>query len=517
MFKKINSIALLLITMGFIQSSLAFSDLSESDWFYPYVIQLKQKGVFDESDQFNPNEEISRGEFTKIMIQTKGNISVENLSSESFKDVPKDSKYFTFIEAAHREKIINGYRDQSGNLTGVFGVSDKINRAAATKILIEAFQIPLKKEVEASFKDVPKETWYYDYIANAYFYKIIEGYSKDQFGPADYLTRAQVAKMAVLANQVAQNKGENNKQTTEDLTSPSEESFLLKVGLIKPEGSSTVIPLGSSVKLIEVELEASSQPIQINQFTLTRTGVGNANDWRAIYSRQNELKISSEHTINQDSNQVKLPVDLKIEPYQKTIIAFYGEVQVNASPLGQHQFSLTSIDYEASNEALNESSGTAGPQVSIGSANANTLIISNGSLPARPISGKLSEIGTFKLKAGNDSDVQFKSASFKINGSINQEEIENCELKYNNQKLAERSMPHSESIHFKLNEPFNIPRSADRSFSVQCYLNPTAYQEDIRVYLDETYDLQAIDLNFGYSPKVINEYSDSDSPTLNIR
>jgi len=45
----------------------AFSDVKSSDWFAPYACKAKQDGIIMSSDLFNPNHEVTRGEFVQIM------------------------------------------------------------------------------------------------------------------------------------------------------------------------------------------------------------------------------------------------------------------------------------------------------------------------------------------------------------------------------------------------------------------------------------------------------------------
>ena len=87
------------------------------------------------------------------------------------------SWYYDYVEAAVQLGIVSGYTDAAGNLTGMFGPGDTTNRAAATKILVNAFAVPTTLTPAAPFSDVPESAWFYDYVTTAYNQSILDGYA----------------------------------------------------------------------------------------------------------------------------------------------------------------------------------------------------------------------------------------------------------------------------------------------------------------------------------------------------
>ena len=200
-----------------------FDDVPSNAWYYDYAYKLADDGVFDKTKNFLPDEKLNRGEVIKlIVLATNGMKDYESPGVPTFADVAEDSPYYDYIEAAIQKNIVSGYTDADGNLTGYFGPEDSVNRAEATKILVKAFNIPETLSGSSDFPDVRKSDWFYNFVLTAYSQSILDGYDDGNFGPADPITRAQMAKMIVNA--------ESPKlRSTADNLSPSESDSSDKV------------------------------------------------------------------------------------------------------------------------------------------------------------------------------------------------------------------------------------------------------------------------------------------------
>jgi len=87
--------------------------------------------------------------------------------------------------------VVNGLPD------GSFQPDRTVTRAEFAKMLIEAYK--LEPQAGKVFNDTAAH-WAKDYIATAYYYKIINGYSESVFGPDDHITREQAAAMIIRAS-----------------------------------------------------------------------------------------------------------------------------------------------------------------------------------------------------------------------------------------------------------------------------------------------------------------------------
>ncbi len=203
MNKKLLSI---LISFAFLApSALAtFSDVPSSAWYRGYVEQLKGDGIIDAGDFFRPADSLNRAELVKMVITATGGLEGYTPPfNPTFDDVPSTAWFANYVEGAATRGIVMGYMDAEGNLTGQFGPADTVTRAAATKILVEAFDLEQLSDEESGLADVREGDWFHDYVAIAQQHGFVEGYSTGYFGPADPVTRAQIAKMLVLGAQAA--------------------------------------------------------------------------------------------------------------------------------------------------------------------------------------------------------------------------------------------------------------------------------------------------------------------------
>ncbi|MBN2306643.1 S-layer homology domain-containing protein [Candidatus Peregrinibacteria bacterium] len=204
--KKLSFLLLLLIFGA--QSALAltpsYSDVPSDAWYRGYVEQLRDNGIVDAGEFYRPADSLNRAELTKMIITTiDGLKNYTPPPNPTFDDVRPGEWYTNYIEAAATLGIVTGYSDSRGNLIGIFGPGNIVNRAAATKMLVEAFNLEMTEGGVKTYPDINESDWFYEYVLIAGQYGMVSGYDNGYFGPADPVTRAQIAKMVVLGAQAA--------------------------------------------------------------------------------------------------------------------------------------------------------------------------------------------------------------------------------------------------------------------------------------------------------------------------
>lgn len=195
--RAIRNLAILLLL--FPTKILAYSDLSPSHWSYEYVTFVQEFGLVDSTKEFfEPDRNISRAEFMKMVVEASGGVDIPLPSIPTFKDVPKESWFFPYVETAVTHGVIEGYRNSNGQLSGFFGPHDPVTRAAATKILVGNFQIPAYYNPPAPFLDVIENSWYMPYLHTAYNWSIINKH-QNIFEPDQAASRAEISQMIFQA------------------------------------------------------------------------------------------------------------------------------------------------------------------------------------------------------------------------------------------------------------------------------------------------------------------------------
>jgi len=195
--KKYTALTSLILSIGlFLPSVQAFDDVPENSWFGPAVLELENMGIIDSSEAFYPERESNRAEVVKMIIEAINGLEGHTIHGISaFDDVKTTDWFYPYVDAAASRGIVSGYADANGSYTGYFGPADALTRAAAVKILIEAFELKSPILVPAEFSDVQLEDWFYTYVKNAQSLGIVQGYADGSFDPHKAVTRAEFAKM----------------------------------------------------------------------------------------------------------------------------------------------------------------------------------------------------------------------------------------------------------------------------------------------------------------------------------
>ena len=119
-----------------------------------------------------------------------------NTLAASFPDVQNDHKNYQAIEYLDEKQVISGYKD------GTFGPDNLVNRAEATKIIVNALGIAHDGDYEVLFPDVKKSEWYFPYVMGAKKADIISGYSDGKFKPGNTVNLAETLKILFTAAKI---------------------------------------------------------------------------------------------------------------------------------------------------------------------------------------------------------------------------------------------------------------------------------------------------------------------------
>ncbi len=179
------------VTTGKVNAKTGFTDIV-GHWGESYIETLFTKGIVKgkTSKAYAPNDYVTRAELTKVAIMAFG-YNVPTVMENPFADVSKTAWYAPYVQAAKTMAIVKGV---GGNK---FAPNRSINRAEALKILIEAAGFDTSGKITISFKDTYKRAWYMKYVNFAKVNGIVSGYADGKFGPANNMTRAEMAKIII--------------------------------------------------------------------------------------------------------------------------------------------------------------------------------------------------------------------------------------------------------------------------------------------------------------------------------
>ena len=158
---------------------LPFSDISEQDWFAPYIGFMDQQNVLKgyEDGTFHPEKGITRAEYTVLLSRFT---QVNNTSTIPFHDVPSGYWAEKEISSAVHNGYLNGYGD------GSFRPDNTVTRAEAVAILNRILgRTPDKSFIESKkisriFRDLSVSHWA--------FYEIFEAAASHRY---EYLNETE--------------------------------------------------------------------------------------------------------------------------------------------------------------------------------------------------------------------------------------------------------------------------------------------------------------------------------------
>lgn len=177
-----------------VSETMPFVD-SVGHWAEGYIEDLFTNQIVGgkDSTHFAPNDNVSRAEFTKMIVNGfKLDMPDVILTTSSFKDVKVMDWFVSYVEVAMEAGLVGGYKD------GTFKPNSSINRAEAVKILLEAAEAQWESAALSDFTDVKEGAWYAKYVGYAVANGIVGGYADGTFGPDKNITRAESAKIISL-------------------------------------------------------------------------------------------------------------------------------------------------------------------------------------------------------------------------------------------------------------------------------------------------------------------------------
>lgn len=156
--------------------TITFIDVFPTDYFYEAVRYLYCHGVISGygDGTFRPYNNTTRGQLTKIVSLAVG-FPTYTPPAPTFQDVPADHPFYTYIETAYHQGIISGYTCGPGCLE--FRPSSNVTRGQVCKIVVLAEQWALYSPPSPTFRDVSQDNPFYAHIETAYSHDIISGYN----------------------------------------------------------------------------------------------------------------------------------------------------------------------------------------------------------------------------------------------------------------------------------------------------------------------------------------------------
>ncbi len=208
----------------------AFNDVDPSAYYAPAVQYLNCRGFLNgypcggpgepcPGQYFRPNNNTTRGQFTKILALGRG-WPLLDPPTGTFQDVAPGQTFYTYIETAAGRGILAGYPCGGPGEPCVapgnrpyFRPGNNITRGQLSKLITLGVGWPIQTPVAPAytFQDVPPASTFFDYVETIVAHGVAGGYpcggggepcvppNRGYFRPANNGTRGQLSKMLYLA------------------------------------------------------------------------------------------------------------------------------------------------------------------------------------------------------------------------------------------------------------------------------------------------------------------------------
>lgn len=500
-------------------AAATFSDVPMNAWYFDYVMDLVDMGIVSGNPDgtFRPDNSLNRAEMAKIAVNVakkSGVITSEDTSgAPAFRDVPAGEWFTSYVSLAAKNKMFEGYRDAAGNLTGYFGPGNTVNRAEASKVLLLAAGVPEMLTPGAPFMDVASKDWFYAYVTSAYNWSILDGYKTADgkltgyFGPGDPVTRAQIAKISVLAQDPVDrytgehlndmpnsnvNGGNTNTNTgtgsnmNTNSTPISNANF--EVALSASSPAATTLATGTAFNTVAVyDLTAGSgnEDVKVTEVTVQARGFVSDSTINGVVLRDSAGKrhgnivsfANSKATISFANDPIMVKAgtteQLKVQLNFSNPAAFTsGTVGVELPLDGMKAWGAASNGMVKVNLAGNKTlagsihtlvkgSNIADVQIDSQTISATQQTVDIGQLNR--------EVSKFKVTQSNSQeDVMLTEMTLFNNGNSSDTDIQNIKLvDQNGAVLATVKNTSNRYVTFDLSAtPYTIPKGTSRQFSV---------------------------------------------------
>jgi len=172
-----------------------FKDVPAGHWAADVIKELCKKGILSgyPDGTFKPDNDITRAEFTKVIVTAIG-LAEEETATPSFRDVSAGDWYYGVVQAAAKAGLVRGYEN------GEYRPNAKITRQEIAAILVRALArenlaATGSGDKTAFLDDQLIAPWARSSIVIAVKEGLIAGYPDGTFGPAKNATRAETCAM----------------------------------------------------------------------------------------------------------------------------------------------------------------------------------------------------------------------------------------------------------------------------------------------------------------------------------
>ncbi|MBT3704239.1 S-layer homology domain-containing protein [Candidatus Peregrinibacteria bacterium] len=488
-------------------SAASFGDVAADDYYYDAVESLVADGIVDPGDTYNPATGLTRALAAKYLVMGAG-WEVTTHTEATFTDVPTTHPQFDLIETAVDHGFMNGY---GGDLAGMFGPSDVVNRADFSKMAVAAFELPEYTPATATFSDVATDAYYFMSVETAAKYEVVSGYGgamAGMFGPADTINRADGAMLV------------NNAQTADLTEDPADDGDDddddepdtvyegdLEVTLSDDSPDPDTLPNGAtSVPVAKWDFTAGDGDAELDRLIVHTYGVTSLPTTHSLYIYDGVDRLTSGKSVNSSTNQVTFNnLGIEIEDGDTLTLTLKLDTGTVATST-EAAFELEDVDaVDAGDAEIDGDFPLRAGVWTLSTISAGTVLIEkNGTITSPKVGEDDVTIAKFKIGASVEA-AEIEQIGLLITGTVSNDAVENLELYVSGEDdpiATVDGLNAKDLAVFVLDTPYDIVKGDTKSFTMKGDFNTGRSADTVLVYVDETTDIVAIGGTYGYGMAV---------------
>lgn len=513
----LSVLALLASLVSFTGTAFAstFPDVDSDHFASDYVAQASDEGWmtgYDNGD-FGVNDNMTRAQAAKVLVLAF-DFAVDTSYDAGFDDVSPSNTLEDYINTAALYGIVSGYTDADGVATGMYGPNDPLRRAEYAKMVVDAAGLTAEYDYLGIFPDVASGQWYTYYVETAYMWSVIGGYTNGNFGPGDYVTRGQAAKMTVSAM-----SPEYRSSDPTDPGSGSDEDATLEVSLSSDSPDSMTIPSkATSVVLGVWDFSATGGDVELDDLVVHQYGITSLVTTHQVYVYEGSDRLTTGKTINTTSNEATFTnLNLAIDKGETRTLSLrmdMGSTAYSASAeVGVELESASAVDAGAA--TVEGDFPLRADKHTISTTAVGTITIEkNGTVTNAKVGEDGATIAKFKLSADTEA-ANLSELGLYLSGSVNTGDVENFELFVSGDDATPiatvDAVDSNDVVRFVVEEGYAISKGASKSFYVTADFNTGRTSDTVKAYVDQDTDVVALGNLYGFGMAITRSSYDGNA------
>lgn len=285
----------------------------------------------------------------------------------------------------------------------------------------------------------------------------------------------------------------------------------LSVSLASDTPASTTIASGASqVRLMKFNLTANGGDAMVTSLTTKLVGLGATSNISSLYLYEGNTRLTNARSVNSTTRLATFGgMTLSVKSGQTRSITVVADMAASLSAGDTVQVQVEAASAVSSNATVSGSFPVTGNAHGTSATAVGLITVDDsGGALSNPSAGEVAKIANFRLTASSTEGVSLQRIRFEVDEAKNHS---GYELRQNGTVLGSGSQD-GDYVSFVLATPYEIAQGNNREFELWAKVSGDN-SDLINVHIEETTDVYAVGLKYGYGVRVTNNFGTAFSST----